>query len=320
MDDSQFLHALKEKYLHRSQEIQTLANMIGVQPSPHLFVYGQTATAKTSIVREMVQHYVPNHAFVDAVECFSVRVLYENVLNQLARHTPGPMNDYSNYCFCNKSSDFLGHIKRITNPDDYYCIVIDKAEFLREIEGSVILFLLTIEQLTDRFISVIFISEVVWEKYRQGTGAPEPIPIPFHDYSQDQLEDILMQHCPTTFERSLYKQLLKIVSSVFYKSSRDFNEVRYIMNQLYPIYAKPIQEGVINKNDARALFSYINPYLKKFLEKVYQRDVSTADWDKQDPKKAPGKPSAQRGSDLNLPEYTKFLLIAAYLASYNPPK
>lgn len=52
------------------------------------------------------------HAFVNCVECFTARLLFEQILNQLYNHCPGPENEFSSYERCDTFNEFVRFYKR----------------------------------------------------------------------------------------------------------------------------------------------------------------------------------------------------------------
>eukprot|EP00051_Salpingoeca_urceolata_P015425 m.199935 g.199935 ORF g.199935 m.199935 type:complete len:200 (-) comp18397_c1_seq16:286-885(-) len=74
-------------------------------------------------------------------------------------------------------------------------------------------------------------------------------------------------------------------------------------------------------NDS-ALYKHIEPLLKHQLNRIYLRETSAAEWEKQqrDPGQVASARRAKAGPSqkLELPFYSKYLLCAAFIASYNP--
>ncbi|KAJ9577625.1 hypothetical protein L9F63_005812 [Diploptera punctata] len=70
-------------------------------------------------------------------------------------------------------------------------------------------------------------------------------------------------------------------------------------------------------DDVNKLWRHVTPYLKSSLAQLYLRSSSCAE---EAAKSEQLSTSAQYALSFELPYYTKFFLIAAYLASYNPAK
>lgn len=48
-----------------------------------VFLYGDTATGKTAVVRELCSSLALPHAYVNCVETYSPKLVFEHVLNQV---------------------------------------------------------------------------------------------------------------------------------------------------------------------------------------------------------------------------------------------
>ncbi|XP_010120832.1 PREDICTED: origin recognition complex subunit 5-like, partial [Chlamydotis macqueenii] len=85
-------------------------------------------------------------------------------------------------------------------------------------------------------------------------------------------------------------------------------------------YCEPVVRGEANERDTRKLWKNIEPHLKKAMQTVYLREISSSQWERL--QHDDGEPGQLKGlsahTHVELPYYSKFLLIAAYLASYNP--
>ena len=69
-----------------------------------------------------------------------------------------------------------------------------------------------------------------------------------------------------------------------------------------------------------ALYRLVNPHLRRQLSRLYLREASTADWQDAAAGQAPASTSVSAHFQLELPYHSRWLLLAAYLASYNPSR
>ncbi|KAJ6666352.1 hypothetical protein lerEdw1_000625 [Lerista edwardsae] len=87
-------------------------------------------------------------------------------------------------------------------------------------------------------------------------------------------------------------------------------------------YCEPVVQGAANERDTRRLWKNIESHLKKAMQTIYLREISSSQWEQL--QQADGEPGQLKGlsahAHVELPYYSKFLLIAAYLASYNPAR
>lgn len=75
------------------------------------------------------------YAYVNAIETYSTRILFETILNQLTETVPSMENEFSNYANCDNMCDFLRHLKTAVSEDfsssSAAYIVSDKCEKIR---------------------------------------------------------------------------------------------------------------------------------------------------------------------------------------------
>ncbi|TFK06023.1 RNA-binding protein 39 [Platysternon megacephalum] len=181
---------------------------------------------------------------------------------------------------------------------------------------------LRLQEMTDRNVTVIFLSEIVWELFRPNTGCLEPFTLYFPDYSIGNLQKILSHYHPQEYSADFYAAYINILLGVFYTVCRDLKELRHLAALNFTKYCEPVVRGEANERDTRRLWKNIESHLKKAMQTVYLREISSSQWERiqQDD----GEPGHLKGlsahAHVELPYYSKFLLIAAYLASYNPAR
>ncbi|KAF9975244.1 Origin recognition complex subunit 5 [Actinomortierella ambigua] len=231
---------------------------------------------------------------------------------------------------------------KATNETRY--LVLDRADRLRETAPSLLPVLMRLQQLTGRNVCVIMISTIVWEKFRSGTGGFEPMVIHFPQYSKQDTLAILERDMPLGEDQELYGRFVDLVYEVFQRNCKDLNEIRHLVALLYPLYVKPVHDGKIQKHESLKLHRHIQAYFVEAMDKLYLREISSTEWSDRALSFTPGTNSGSTpttGSShaahmsaseramlaavdvqghFNLPYYTKFLLFAAFLASYNPPR
>ncbi|KAF9283410.1 Origin recognition complex subunit 5 [Mortierella alpina] len=238
---------------------------------------------------------------------------------------------------------------RSSRHHDTRYIVLDRAERLRDTAPALIPVLMRLQELTSRNICVILITTIVWEKFRSKTGGYEPIILNFPQYSKAETIAILQRDLPVGGDEELYMRFVDLVYDVFQRNCKDLNEVRHLVALLYPLYIKPIKEGKAQRYEALKLHKHIQAYFVEAMDKLYLREISSAEWsdrtlassagvhsgkndntlgDSASHRLAIGAPGSERAmmtavdvqKTFDLPYYTKFILIASFLASYNPPR
>ena len=193
-----------------------------------------------------------------------------------------------------------------------------------------------------RRICVIMISSIIWEKFRGGTGAREPYLVHFPAYTKETAVAILSADCPSGIDKVFFQQFALLFSNVFHSSCRDLSEMRHLAALLFPRYHDPVLKGEVEPTNNAQLYRRVTPVLRQELRRLYLRTTSSAEWlhlreqregaGAEGPatqvslhgdsghasRAAQGTAPAPSSRRLELPLHTRYLLIAAFLASYNP--
>ncbi|KAG0050192.1 Origin recognition complex subunit 5 [Gryganskiella cystojenkinii] len=212
-------------------------------------------------------------------------------------------------------------------------LVLDRAERLRDTAPSLIPVLMRLQELTGRNICVILITTIVWEKFRSKTGGYEPIILHFPQYSKQETIAILQRDMPVGEDAELFMRFVDLVYDVFQRNCKDLNEIRHLVALLFPLYVKPVKEGKIQRHEGLKLHRHIQAYFVEAMDKIYLREISSMEWSDRTMQAAAGQsradpndPSSTRivigapGSERAMMTATSFILIASFLASYNPPR
>uniref|UniRef100_F7CBD1 Origin recognition complex subunit 5 n=1 Tax=Xenopus tropicalis TaxID=8364 RepID=F7CBD1_XENTR len=264
-------------------------------------------------------------AFINCVECFTPRLLFEQILNHLHHHHPAPENEFSSKERCDTFNDFVRLYNRgmseLSLQETFY-IVLDKAELLREMDANLLPGFLRLQELTESNVTVIFLTEIVWETFRPNTGCFEPLTLYFPDYSKVELQKILSSEFPVKYSAEFYASYINILLGVFYTVCRDIKELRHLAALNFPKFCEPVIKGEAKESDSHKLWKNIEPHLKRAMQTVYLREISSSQWERiqQEDREASHLKGLSAHAHVELPYYSKFLLIAAYLASFNPAR
>ncbi|KJE98191.1 origin recognition complex [Capsaspora owczarzaki ATCC 30864] len=285
----------------RAAEIAAYGALLGQREStvPAIFVYGHTATGKTLVVKSVLRHHNVRHAYVSCVDKYTLRLLFEAVLDQLFGHVPSQADGFTSRVRCDNLSDFVSLLVEAidTVPAEQRSsslpaassgqvhqptvhLVFDNAERLRDFSTATLLpALLRLRELTMRNICVTLISELVWDKFRAGTGAPDPYVMYFAPYSQAVSVEIIAAERPALQVPSeLFQEFIKLLWNVFHGPCRDLNELRHLAQLLFPVYCEPVLQGTVESSDSVRLWRHIDPYFRKVLAKLYLREISDSEW------------------------------------------
>lgn len=299
------MDALKQSYPGRAPQIAQLFSYFQAPPyPPALYIRGGPSTGKASILRGLLGALGLRHAVVDLVECYSSRVMFEMVLNQLTGHRVDPSSG-APFAACEHFVEFVGHLGGAEA-----VVVLQHAEQLRHMDANVLPALLALRQLASARVSVVLLSEVAFEKYYSKLNLREPLQMSFPQYSMEQLQEILALDYPQganlvdlPVSEEFFRSYLRVFLPVFFRACRDLRELRHMSRKHFAQYCQPVLDGQVRMADALALWKRIAPVFNASFSSLYLR-ISCK----------------QPGQELELPFYSKFLLIAAYLASYNSTK
>ncbi|KAL3267778.1 hypothetical protein HHI36_006907 [Cryptolaemus montrouzieri] len=336
--DSLVVNELQQTFPEREKQITELYSLIGRPDERYvtsIFIYGGPSVGKSSITKSMLKKINIKHAFVNLIECYTSKVLYETILNKLSDHKIDPSAGQP-YAKCDNMMDFLQHLQVIHNQTnlDGAIIVLDKAEKLKDMEFNLLPVFLRFKEIIEIPITVILITELIFEKFYSRSNLVEPIKLHFPQYNKEELLCILTEDIHYAkqmildnfdelldFDREFYRNYVNVFLSVFYRVCRDLCELRYMARINFIKYCEPIMNKETSMHDSMALWRKVAPVLKSSLEVLYLRiadDKTPLQNGKQSISLDFSKKNVAR--TLELPFYAKYLLIAAFLASYNPAK
>jgi len=282
-------------------------------------------------------------------------MIFEHAVNEWCNWVPSWDNQFRAITRIDTLNDFLRVLKDgvpindratefIGDKETRY-LVLDRAERLRDMASTILPVLLRISEVSHRNICVILLSTIVYEKFRTKSGAYEPLVIRLPEYSKEDTLEILRRdfsadgmdiqvkdkdsvHLGDDFFRSFSE----VIYSIFFQNCKDLNELRHLVALLFPLFINPIRDGRAKPHETAKLFKLAQPYFAEATDKLYLREISSSEWAKRTSEMANAKTTMTTDAsvvtairtnargDFDLPYYTKFLLIASYLASYNPPR
>ena len=184
-----------------------------------LFLYGGISTGKTTTVLQIFRHLKRPFVYVSCRTCYSPRILFETILNQLLLHRKNEGNGYSSAKRCEKPADFVNYLRdalvNVINglkekterssskksvkwvKGNMIYLIIDNLEFVRDWDKSlsILPFLYKLYDLLKMpELGLIFISSASPDTYYSDTGYEEPIPLYFSDYTEEDLRQIFLRN------------------------------------------------------------------------------------------------------------------------------
>lgn len=223
------LDALCSSFPGRRVQILELLQLLGPVNSPllPLFIYGGASTGKTSVILQIFRHLKHPFIYSSCRTCYSPRILFETVLNQLPhRRNSGSVKR------CEKPADFVNllqdgisefinnlkgnsskldseELKEQGSTGTMIYFIFDNMELVRRwpkyLEITSMLFKLY-EILKMPEVGFIFISNSSLDMYHVNTGFAEPMPVLFPDYREEDLRKIFLRNQPN---QKLYSSFLE---------------------------------------------------------------------------------------------------------------
>lgn len=347
------MEEIQNKVPCREEQLNDLFNLLGEGDEClpcSIFISGSMATGKSLCVNSVLRNLNYKHVIIDCIECYTPKIMYEGILSGL--------DDEEIEVKCETLMDLTNNLNRLQEAaigNNPVVIVFDRAERLRTMDHNIMSAFLRLRELCNLNVCTIFITHLVYENFYFKMGVREPIKFYFPNYNKEELFKIIFLHQKSFINHllithevdddireelekpELFANFLNAFLSVFYRPCRDLIELQHMACVNFIKYCEPIIKNEINATDLSKLWRHISPILKSSLELLYLRISNSKAVNP-----SPGKENSDGESipvhnfentlkeeltstktfaqSFELPYYAKFLLIAAYLASYNPPK
>lgn len=180
-------------------------------------------------------------------------------------------------------------------------------------------------------LGLIFISSVGLDGYQASTLSREPISLYFRDYNDSELYRILLLQRPNV---DLYASFLSAVLKTFSRACRRVTELSRSLEPLYQKYCEPVLRGAATTPDdqgKRQRYSMLQPHIRPALSQTLIINVSTPGpkrntvdqsggnrgRTKTTPRRILSSETESQYLTFEMPQCSKYLLMAAYIASRN---
>ncbi|XP_030376835.1 origin recognition complex subunit 5 [Scaptodrosophila lebanonensis] len=340
----QICAALEPQFPCRETTIKTLGELIGNCEEAYpaaIYLFGHTGTGKSALTKAFLQQCRKQQkvrvAQLNAIECYTTKILLENVLDALA-----PQGAEETAKRADNMLEFVNELRRWHDQENNssYLIAVDNAERLRDMDANVLPVLLRLQQLTSLNLCVLLVSQLPFEKYYNKTGLSEIITLHMAQYNKAETLRILsadfvhvqrqllaglsgnekgLRKCEQAMTPEFYSNYLSLFLSVFYKACRDVPELKLTARKCFSIYIEPVLAGTIEATDVSRLWRHIAGPLRAALTQIYMRFDKPADELEQQSNES-DQSVRKLAQSLELPYYGKYLLIASFLASHNSAK
>ncbi|EMR08074.1 hypothetical protein PNEG_03514 [Pneumocystis murina B123] len=325
---------LKDRFPARTAQIEQLAIFLEekkLAQIPSLIVHGHRFTGKTSVLRGVLECFEADFVWIDCQDCFSIRILLERTIYQL-REIIGKNKQNESL----KSDDFVTFTVAIQNLflkakwTSNVIVVFDHVEQLQHFKVTIpTIVLLRLAELSFvPYLTTVLITTSLdtlsWGSYHVPT-------IYFPPYSKSEFIEIMSLHKDSVallsntlnFEDeitsadviNLWQKFCKIIWDTFGSVIEgDFDLFFSVSKKLWLIFIEPIKEGKATKKDIIKLYKFSQYASELSSSKAILEELSKLTYHKA----LIHDFESQSVTDLSWT--SKYLIIASFLASYNPPK
>lgn len=270
-----------------------------------------SACKKTTVMHVLKQCNVPVIR-MHCVDGMSVRMLFAEVLRQLARILDREVTEKAvNF------SKFLDEVRDLMRGADLerVCVVLQNAECLRGFGPHFWSSLMKFSELLgDDRVAIVTISTLDRSKFDQGTAVRPEVEVVFPGYDRDQISKIITTESRAFVDidlSELFDQYCRFMIDTFFKLTACLTELRFLVSTHWSKFLEPVGNGEHSADDFRKLWKAFEPTVSLARANLFTRDQTYLTNE---------SGSSRDREMMDLPFISKYLLIAAYLASHNPPK
>ncbi|KAH9882718.1 hypothetical protein J1614_000083 [Plenodomus biglobosus] len=352
MQPDQIIAQLNTEFPCREQQIRHVAAMYTAHlPSPAFVnLHGLGATGKSSILRSYLDLSRIPHVIVNVRECISTRHLLERIVAaslDALDHSNDERIDRRPFARTENLSALCVNLGKLLHGRGKFVLVLDGMDRLRERGGTLIPALAKMGETIPNLALILTTTLALAPSILHSTTTAF---LSFPPYTRSQLLTILASNPPKIFQTPpsldqfpdytpdialeddawLWSRFLQAVyDSLSKHTGRDLISFKACALRLWRPFVEPIVSGQFGTRDfsrlmvnRRHLFQLEDAVLDRILHPTCPANTTTntTTTTTTDPPPTPSKPRPLKSTPHNLPYYTSHLLIAAYLASYNPPR
>lgn len=300
------LKEVQECLPSREEEVAKLSLYMGT-PWSLIVVYGQRGCGKTTLVNSVLQKISHARSFIDLSTSCSPRDIFTRMLCDLKKSQDNKLSAMELYLQseCDNAADFVTKAQIAFPKNDHpikFFVVMDSAEVLLNVDIELFDSIVKLHDLVRGSITL----QLIWISsmspfffQRPGTFFMPALEVKLPSYSREQLITILRQRRPKTCKKDVYDNYVNIIVGALYDITRSLSDMAFTADENYEVYIAPVTRGKVHESDSTRLWKNFEPHVKKLAASVGRKGLSE-----------------ELPSD-DLPHATRFLLIAAYLVSFN---
>lgn len=315
----------------RESQLKTLLAAFGTDNStdlpPSLFLWGLPSTGKTYVLDEAIrQASITRTARLSATEIMcGRRPFFETLLRQLQPDLVGEVLKSDNLrLFIRNLWQFLHALPQ--HGKERILIVLDDAEHLRKEHSDILDILVNLPEYIHSNICVIICSSLPITNFCFISNMRCLPSIHFPQYSKDDVVKIITtchtsQQSDHSEEPEVYKFYVGMLVNVFYQACRDLRKLlRLTRSNWEYFYHNCSQQG---QNNLHKLWKKIEPRLKADFKALNSQLLPMPEPDDSVNGQAPLNTTTNNSKTVrnysDIPRYSRYLLVASYLATHNPP-
>ncbi|CAG0919063.1 unnamed protein product [Notodromas monacha] len=297
----------------------------GTVPSS-IFLYGPRSSGKSYYINQFFGSTGITHVRIQSQFCNFKKDFEELIIAKIMALMENeafarPITDPKEKMLC---MEFNPDLTRALNPfiltKRKLCLVFEDAEsFVYLDKKDALSYLLSLQEITCRNVCVILVSKLPWEKFMTRKVASVPLSITVPPLTEDQVIGIVCQSVVLEgVDPKLLKALLRNVVKSVFSITRNVRQIVGIAKSVAGVCNGKLvkmclertnddDDGEPTEEEVMKIWSFASPHIKKAVMDIHLRMLDT-------------RSSAIQDAGVELPMLGKFLLIAAFIASYNSPK
>ena len=342
-EDNDAVQPLLERFYGRDVQIHQVSLLLNPSlPSPQaVILHGLPSTGKSSILSAVLESTADKlaHAIIPCRECITTRQLLErtiaDVLDALIifeqHHSDfstinnDPSLDASTYPRTENVAALAVQLERLLSKrTEKFILAFDNVDALYENPGSLLPALVRIAECIPNLTLAFTMTTPTHGMFQ----CPGLAYVHFPAYTRDQALAILalspQRVYPETHgaeigadEMWLWSQYITAVwDSLAHVAARDIPSFRDLCVKLWPVFTQPVRDGKCKIREFSRLMIAHRALFQK--DDALLDDIATAPTTNQPDKEALHTQETAQSSTL--PPFAIYILCAAYLASYNPPR
>lgn len=234
-DMNKCMNIITTKYPCRNQQIKQLYKLIGYKNEnlPNaIILYGDHGTGKTTILLKVCKYIKVNinvslkYIRINLIECYTLKIFFEKILNLLMNHQPTKLNNYQPYKKCENILTFIDALKELNNNKNQYnefdnlstayVVIFDNAEEFLNMDTNIVSCLIQLQELSGLNITCIFISTQSFDalyQLRIGLYSNTIIKCYFPQYKKNEIHEILLKQFIEIIKQLQSKYQLKYLDN-----------------------------------------------------------------------------------------------------------